>query len=107
MGRPTTHERHDPGVTGGAQRSWWSSRRSGRSLLLFPLAVAVAVAVAVALCWGIVIAVFASIGRLWGPEDEQCTWGEVVGAALGNFVFVFFAAIAVSGIMRIVQNRSS
>jgi hypothetical protein len=74
---------------------------SGRSLLLFPLAVAVA------LCWGIVIAVFASIGRLWGPEDEQGTWGEVVGAALGNFVFVFFAAIAVSGIMRIVQNRSS
>jgi predicted permease len=73
--------------------------RPGRSLLLFPLAVA--------LCWGIVIAVFASIGRLWGPEDEQGTWGKVVGAALGNFVFVFLAAIAVSGIMRIVQNRSS
>ncbi len=53
-GRPPNHERHDPGVTGGAQRPWWSSLRPGRSLLLFPLAVA--------LCWGIVIAVFASIG---------------------------------------------
>ena len=67
MGRPTTHERHDPGVTGGAKRSRWSSLRSGRSLLLFPLAVAVA------LCWGIVIAVFASSGMSYQCGLDKTT----------------------------------
>ncbi len=99
MRRSTIDELNDSGVTGRAQPSRWSSLRPGRSLLLFPMAIA--------LTWAIVISVVASIGRLWGPEDEQGTWGEVAEAALGNFVFVFVAAFAVSAILRIIRSRSS
>lgn len=86
-----------PDLTDGVRPSRWSSLRPGRSLLLFP--------VAVALCWAIVIAAFTSIGRLWGPEGEQGTWGDVVAAAVGNFAFVFVAALAASVVMRFVRSR--
>lgn len=66
-----------------------------------------AVPMALALSWAIAIAVFATIERLWGPEDEQGIWGEVAEPALGNFVVVFVAAFAVSAIHRIVRSRSS
>jgi hypothetical protein len=98
MQHHTIDELNDSGVAERAQPSRWSSLRPGRSLLLFPMAVA--------LSWAIVIAVFASIGRLFGPEGEQGTWGEVVGATIGNFVFVFVAAFAVSAIMRFIRSRS-
>ena len=94
-----SHQRNDPEATGDGQRSRWSWMWPGRSLLLFPLVLA--------LLSAIVISIFASIGRLWGPEDEQGTWVEVIEAASGNFAFVFVAAFLVSAIMRIVRNRSS
>ncbi len=99
MRRSTMNEVDEPGEAEGARPTRWPWLRPGHSLLLFP--------VTVALFWAIVIAMFASIGRIWGPEGEQGTWGDVVGATLGNFVLVFVAAFAVSAISRIARRRSS
>lgn len=71
--------------------------RPGESLVLFPLMAATA--------WAVVITVFASVSQLFGPDDERGTWGDVVGAVLGNFVGVFALMFAISGVIRISTHR--
>jgi len=71
----------------------------GESLVLFPLMAATA--------WSLVVAVFASISQLFGPEDERGTWGDVAGAALGNFVMVFALTFAISAIIRVSGRRDT
>ena len=73
--------------------------RPGESLVLFPLMAATA--------WSLVVAVFASISQLFGPEDERATWGDVVGAALANFVMVFALTFAISAIIRVSARRNT
>jgi hypothetical protein len=73
--------------------------RPGGSLVLLPLMAATA--------WSLVIALFASISQLFGPEDDRGTWGDVAGAALGNFVMVFALMFAISAIIRASGRRST
>jgi hypothetical protein len=83
---------HD-GHHGGTHRSSRLDRvRPGESLIAFPAMAAGA--------WTLLVAVFASVSRVFGPEGERGTWGEVVGAALGNFVIVFGLTFAVSLVLR-------
>jgi len=59
--------------------------------------------------WALAVGTFATIGHVFGPEDEQGTWGEVVGAigAIGgNFGAVFVLCVAISLIVRAQQRRA-
>lgn len=71
--------------------------RPGESLVLFPLVAASA--------WALVIALFASFSQLFGPDDERGTWGDVVGAVLGNFALIFVLMFVISVIVRISTHR--
>lgn len=71
-------------------RSRWDRIRPGRSLLLFPLAVAGGLA--------LLIGAFATASQLF--TEEKGTWREVAGAAAGNFVIAFVVALLVSALLR-------
>jgi hypothetical protein len=62
--------------------------RPAKNPILFPLVVAT--------MWATVIGVFATVGRVSGPEDERGSWGEVLGAIAGNFAVVFALSFIVS-----------
>ena len=88
-----------PGLIGHDQRNGGSHRssrldrvRPGESLIAFPVMAAGA--------WTLLVTVFAALSRVFGPDDERGTWGEVAGAALGNFVMVFGLTFAVSLVLR-------
>ena len=51
--------------------------------------------------WALLVGVFASVSQLFGPEEDRGTWGDVVGAVVGNFVTVFVLALVVSAIVRV------
>lgn len=90
---------HD-GHNRGAHRSSRLDRvRPGESLIAFPVMAAGA--------WTLLITVFASASRLFGPEGERGTWGDVAGAALGNFVLVFGVTFAVSAVLRLAGGRGA
>lgn len=65
--------------------------RPTKNPILFPLGVATV--------WALAIGLFASVGRVSGPEDERGSWGEVLGAAVGNFAVVFVLCFVVSLIL--------
>jgi hypothetical protein len=95
-----------PGLAEHDQHSGRAGRPSrregvgrGRSLVLIPALVAIA--------WALLIAVFASVSRLVGPEGERGTWAEVVGAVVGNFAMAFVIALAVSAIVRASRRRET
>lgn len=71
--------------------------RPGDSLVLFPLMAATA--------WALVITVFASVSQLFGPDDERGTWGEIVGAVLGNFAMAFVLMFVISVVIRVSTRR--
>lgn len=86
------------GSNGGTHRPSRLDRvRPGESLLAFPALAAGA--------WTLLIAVFASVSRVFGPDGERGSWGEVGGAALGNFVMVFGLTFVVSLVLRLSGHR--
>ena len=83
---------HDSSNGGPHRPSRLDRVRPGESLIAFPAMAAGA--------WTLLITVFASASRLFGPDGERGTWGEVLGAAIGNFVMVFGLTFGVSLIIR-------
>ncbi len=79
--------------------SRWERLRPGRSLFGFPLAVGGA--------WALLVAGFAGVGQLFGPEEDRGTWGGVIGAAVGNFLVVFVLALVVSAIARLTSGKGA
>ena len=70
----------------------------GHSLVAFPALVAG--------LWALGTGTFATLGHLFGPEDEQGSWAEVVGVIGGNFVAVFVLCVVISLIVRAQQHRA-
>lgn len=70
-------------------RRWF---RPGHSLVLVPAVVAFA--------WAVLIALFATVSHLATSADERGDWGDVAGAAIGNFVLAFVLTSSVSMIVR-------
>jgi hypothetical protein len=86
------------GSNGGTHRPSRLDRiRPGESLLAFPALAGGA--------WALVIGVFASVSRVFGPDGERGSWGEVGGAALGNFIMVFGLTFVVSLVLRLSGHR--
>jgi hypothetical protein len=86
---PTEHTEHRDRASRPTNRD---RIRPGRSLLLFPAIAATA--------WALLIGAFAAVSQMFGPEDDRGTWGDVSGAALGNFVMAFVVAFVVSVVVR-------
>ena len=78
-------------------RGWFSFPQPEQSLLRFP--------VVIAGLWASVIGLFATVGHVWGPEDERGSWGEVFGAIGGNFVLAFAFSFVISLIVRSQKGR--
>ena len=89
----TEYDEHGTVQSGRTPR--WSRVRPGRSFILFPTVVAGG--------WALLVGVFASISQLFGPQEDRGTWGDVIGAMLGNFVMVFVLAVVVSVIVRVAR----
>lgn len=92
-------EHDEPGTDRTGRASRWSRVRPGRSLMLFPATVAAG--------WALLIGVFALASQRFGPEEDQGTWGDVVGAVVGNFVMAFVLALVVSTIVRVAGVRQT
>lgn len=97
--RPSSVANRDEGNVRSERPSRLERIRPGESIVLFPLMAASA--------WALVIAVFTSVSQLFGPDDERGTWGDVVGAVLGNFALIFVLMFVVSVIIRISTRRRS
>ncbi len=69
----------------------------GRRLVLFPAVAAGA--------WTLLVAVTATAGQLFGPEEDRGGWGDVVGAVVGNFVAAFIFAVAATAIVHFAVGR--
>ena len=82
---------------GGGLRAAFDRLRPSRSPVLFPLTVAG--------LWALAVGVFASVSRLFGPEGERGTWGEVLDAVAGNFLVALVLASVVTISLRIVNRR--
>jgi len=78
-------------------RGRYSFPQPGESFLLFPLVIAG--------LWAILVGLFATVGHVWGPEDERGSWEGVFGAIGGNFVLVFVLSFVVSLIVRLRNRR--
>jgi len=99
MQPPGMIEHDEPGTDQTGRASRWTQMRPGRSLLLFPAIVAAG--------WALLIGVFASASQLFGPEEDQGSWSEVLGAVVGNFVMAFVLALVVSAIVRVAGVREA
>ncbi len=56
--------------------------------------------------WASAVGVFSTIGRLAGPEDERGSWGEVIGAIVGNFAVVFVLCLTISLVLWARERRT-
>ena len=73
-----------------------SAVRPGRSLFWFPTLVAGT--------WAAVIAVFVTVTVLFDTE-EGASWGDGLGAIVGNFVVAWVIAFVVSAAIRFARRR--
>lgn len=72
--------------------------RPAKNPIVFPLAVAT--------MWALAVGVFASVGRVAGPEGERGSWGEVLGAIAGNFAVVFVICLIISLVFWVRERRA-
>ena len=86
---PTTR---DSGTTDATR---WASFRPGRSLIWFPTLVAA--------LWALVIAVFVGVSISF--TEDGGSWGEGLGAVIGNFVVAWVIAFFVSAALRFSRRR--
>ena len=83
--------KHDERISGAGRQSRWDRIRR-RNPVVLPAMVASA--------WALLVAMFASVAQLLGPEADRGTWTNVLGAVIGNFVLAFLVTLAVTAIVR-------